>query len=586
MILRETKYLFLIGSIAFLSACSGIKGSGTHQAVEAENQAETDPLAERERMQFDRAFFAGQKEKALGNYDRALEYFLEALRIDGGNGAVMYELSLMYLEFQNLPQAQFFCEGAVEVDPGNRWYRMVLADIYGLQRNYPAQGQQYEELQNIEPNNPEHSFNLAITLLQQNDLKGALKVYDQMEKRYGVIEEIALQKELIHVKLGDIDKAATELEKLIETDPDNVQYYVLLAELYIANDMLPEGKAQYDRALELFPQAPEVHLGLAGYYEANGQFDLALKSYIIAFQNPDLNIDAKMQVILNYYERSGRNPDLREDAMLLVQSVIDAHPNNPKGYAVQGDFYLREEKPEMARASFRKSIEAGATQYPIWQQVLLLDADMNDLDALLEESTAALELFPAQPLVYLLNGFSLMADEQYEAAAEVLEAGRDFALGNKPLQAQFDSYLGDAYHQIGNDKKSDSYYEKALAYDENNAAVLNNFAYYLSVRGEKLEKAEQYSKRSNELSPNNGTYQDTYAWVLYKLARYDEALNWIQKAINNGGGESGEVREHYGDILFKLGQTEAALKEWERAQDLGGASEFIEQKIRDQKLYE
>ena len=563
-----------------------MKGSVAEPSAKSESSTETDPLAERERMQFDRAFFAGQKEKALGNYDRALEYFFEALRIDGSNGTVMYELSLLYLEFQNVPQAQFFCEGAVEVEPNNRWYRMVLADIYGLQRNYEAQAGQYAELEKIEPSNPEHSFNLAITLLQQNDLKGALKVYEQMEKQYGVIEEIALQKELIYLKLGSIDKATAELEKLIATSPDNVQYYVLLAELFMANDMTDEARMEYDRALELFPNAAEVHLGLAGFYEENGQYDKALKSYVIAFQNPDLNIDAKMGVILKYYERSGRDPNLKEDAFMLVEAVINAHPNNPKGYAVQGDFYLREQDGKKARESFRKSIDAGATQYAIWQQVLLLDADMGDMKALLEESTAALELFPAQPLVYLLNGFALMADEQYESATEILESGREFAIGNKSLQAQFDSYLGDAYHHVGNDKKSDSYYEKALAFDSDNAVVLNNLAYYLSVRGEKLEKAEQYSKKSNELSPNNGTNQDTYAWVLYKLGRYDEALNWIQKAVSNGGGESVEVREHYGDILFKLGQTDAAVEQWEKARELGGASDLIEQKIREQKLYE
>ena len=554
--------------------------------ADASAQNEVDPLAERDRMQFDRAFFAGQKEKALGNYDRSLEYFLEALRIDGGNGAAMYELSLLYLEFQNIGQSQFFCEGAVEVDPNNRWYRMVLADIYGLQRNYEAQAAQYRELQVIEPNNPEHHFNLAVTLLQQNDLKGALKVYDGIEKRWGVMEEVSLQKELIYVKMGNIDKAAAELEALIEAYPGNVQYYVLLAELYKANDRSEEARKQFDRALEAFPGAPEVHLALAGFYEQEGQFDLALKSYVIAFQDPDLNIDAKMQVILNYYERSGRDASLRDDALMLVQTVIDAHPNSPKGYAVKGDFYLREKKPEEARAAFRISIDAGAIQFPIWQQVLLLDADLADMDALLKESTAALELFPAQPIVYLLNGVALMQDEQYEEAVEVLEAGREFALGNRPLQAQFDSYLGDAHHQAGNDKESDEFYDKALAYDPNNEVVLNNYAYYLSVRGEKLELAEMYSKKSNELSPNNGTYQDTYAWVLYKLARYDEALNWIQKAIANGGGNSGEVREHYGDILFQLGQSNQAVEQWEKAAEFGGASEWIDQKIREQQLYE
>lgn len=549
-------------------------------------EKETDPLPERERMQFDRAFFNGQKDKALGNYDRALEYFLEALRIDGSNGAVMYELSLLYLEFQNVAQAQFFSEGSVEVDPGNRWYRMVLGDIYGIQRNYEKQAEQYRALEKLEPTNPEHSFNLAITLLQQNDLKSALKVYNEMEERYGIVEEISLQKELIYVKLDELDKAAHELEELIEFNPYEVRYYVLLAELYLANSKVDEAKEQYDRALSLFPTAPEVHLGLAALYEEEGQYDLALKSYIIAFQNPDLSIDPKMQVILKYYERSGRNTELRNDAFLLVESVIQAHPGDPKGYSVLGDFYLRDKKPEEAREAFRQAISNGGNQYPIWQQVLLLDADLGDMASLEKESAQALTLYPAQPLVYLLNGFSLMATEKYDLAAESLEQGLDFAVGNPALQAQFYSYLGDTYHQLKQDQKSDKNYEKALAIDENNPAVLNNYSYYLSVRGQKLELAERYSKKSNELDPNNPTYQDTYAWVLFKLGRYSEALEWIEKVVSNGGGNSGEVREHYGDILFKSGRVDDAVIQWQNAKEIGGASEIIDQKINEQRMYD
>lgn len=560
------------------------KTTTSNPAEKAEK--EVDPLPERERMQFDRAFFSGQKEKALGNYDRALEYFLEALRIDGSNGAVMYELSLLYLEFQNVAQAQFFSEGSVEVDPSNRWYRMVLGDIYGIQRNYEKQAEQYRALEKLEPSNPEHSFNLAITLLQQNDLKGALKVYNEMEEHYGIVEEIALQKELIYVKLDELDKAANELEKLIEFNPYEVRYYVLLAELYVANGKVDEAKEQYDRALNLFPTAPEVHLGMAALYEEEGQYDLALKSYIIAFQNPDLSIDPKMQVILKYYERSGRNIELRNDAFLLVESVIQAHPSDPKGYSVLGDFYLREKKPEEAREAFRQAIANGGNQYPIWQQVLLLDADLGDMVSLEKESAQALTIYPAQPLIYLLNGFSLMASEKYDQAAESLEQGLDFAVGNPALQAQFYSYLGDAYHQLEQDQKSDKNYEKALAIDENNPAVLNNYSYYLSVRGQKLELAERYSKKSNELEPNNPTYEDTYAWVLFKLGRYPEALVWIEKVMAHGGGNSGEVREHYGDILFKSGRIDEALVQWQKAKELGGASEFIDQKINEQKMYD
>lgn len=45
-----------------------------------------------------------------------------------------------------------------------------------------------------------------------------------------------------------------------------------------------------------------------------------------------------------------------------------------------------------------------------------------------------------------------------------------------------------------NYERSDSSYEAALEIDPNNATVLNNYAYYLSERDDKLEKAERMSK--------------------------------------------------------------------------------------------
>ena len=74
----------------------------------------------------------------------------------------------------------------------------------------------------------------------------------------------------------------------------------------------------------------------------------------------------------------------------------------------------------------------------------------------------------------------------------------------------------------------------SLKINPSNPTVLNNYSYYLSLRGVDLEKAKEMSFNSNLLEPNNGTFQDTYAWILYKLQQYDEALSWILKAVENG----------------------------------------------------
>jgi Tfp pilus assembly protein PilF len=151
---------------------------------------------------------------------------------------------------------------------------------------------------------------------------------------------------------------------------------------------------------------------------------------------------------------------------------------------------------------------------------------------------------------------------------------------------EFYSSLADSYHAIKEHKLSDEYYEKSLEIDSNNVLILNNYAYYLSVRKIKLEKAKKMSYKCNELEKENGTYQDTYAWVLYELKEYDEAKEWMEKALKNGGDKSAVVVEHYGDILYQLGDVESAIIQWKKAKEFGEESKFLDKKLEDGKLYE
>ncbi len=157
---------------------------------------------------------------------------------------------------------------------------------------------------------------------------------------------------------------------------------------------------------------------------------------------------------------------------------------------------------------------------------------------------------------------------------------------NDELLSEFYMYLGDSYHSLKDTSESDKAYEKSLSIKNDNAYVLNNYAYYLSLRNRDLEKAETMSKKAVTLDPKNSSFQDTYGWVLYKLQRYDDARTWVGKALEDKDSVSAEVMEHYGDILFKLGEAGQALEYWQKAKARGPGSALLDKKIAEKKLYE
>lgn len=114
--------------------------------------------------------------------------------------------------------------------------------------------------------------------------------------------------------------------------------------------------------------------------------------------------------------------------------------------------------------------------------------------------------------------------------------------------------------------------------------MLNNYAYFLSLRNDKLDKASEMAAKANQIEPNQASYQDTYAWILYAQKKYTDARLWIEKAITNGGAKSGTILEHYGDILYQLNETDKAVEQWQKAKTLGDTSDKIDAKIKNKKL--
>ena len=146
--------------------------------------------------------------------------------------------------------------------------------------------------------------------------------------------------------------------------------------------------------------------------------------------------------------------------------------------------------------------------------------------------------------------------------------------------------MGDIYHQKGMDREAFAAYDSCLHWKPDNIGCLNNYAYYLSLKGENLAKAEQMSYRTIKAQPNSGTYLDTYAWILFKQGRYEEAKIYIDQTLKNDTMPDGTILEHAGDIYALSGDMEQAVTFWRRAVERGGGTALLEEKLKQKKYIE
>ena len=475
---------------------------------------------------------------------------------------------------------------AVKLDPENYWYRILYAQSLQKAGKITETIEEYKTLIKKDGGNVGLYFELAGMQLYSGKYKESIDSFNEIEKRAGITEELSIQKEKIYIKMGDVDGAANEVQQLIDHAPDNLKYQVLLADLYMANDLDEKASKVYHDILEKDPQNPYANLSLYDYYKKKGEKEKASIVLKKAFASIELDIDAKMKILLSYYDTKDR--DLKKEALDLCQILVKTHSREAKAYTIYADFLYQEKKLEGAKDNYLKAIELDESKLPIWNQLMFIESELQDNEALLRDSKKALALFPNQPLFYFFYGATNLQKKEYKEAVEYLSIGKDYVFKNPPLLAQFYANLGDANHGLKQFLASDSAYEEALKIDPKNIYVLNNYGYYLSLREEKLDRAEELSAYCNELEPDQSNYQDTYAWILYKQGKFIQAKDWLEKALINGAASNAVILEHLGDTHAKLQNLVKALEFWTRAKAIndGSNSKFLDQKIADKKLYE
>lgn len=582
---RKIYYLLLFCSILLSAGLTSCK-TGRESLKGRKAGTEDSRVMDLQTRKLHELFIEANKEKILGNFDKAIQLYNSCLGVDPDNAAVLFDLAQIFDVQGKVGDALSMSKKATELDPSNKWYLDMYAQLLEQTRNYKEAINVYRQLILLEPNNPEFPQDLAQVYIYQGKYTDALKVYDDIESRFGLDEAISMQKHKLYLAMGKLDKAIEQVQNLIRMNPLETRYYSILAETYLVNDMPEKALDTYDKILSLDPNNPYVHIALADYYRKAGNREMFAKELKLGFSNGNLDIDTKIQILLSFLALSESVPEMKEQAYELINEMILAHPKEPKAYSIYGDFLYQDEKLTEARDAFRQVIALDSSRYIIWEQLLRIEAEKEDYTALASESQRAMELFPEQPAPFLFRGMALYQMKEYKQSIEPLKQGAFLVIDNNELEQTFHSMLGDSYNQLKEYAKSDEAYQKSLRLKPDNAYVLNNYSYYLSLRGENLEKAETMAKKANELVPDNSSYLDTYAWVLYKMNRLTEAAEMITKALVHGGDKSAVILEHYGDILFKKGDLVKAVEYWEKASGAGKGSDLLEKKLNEKKLYE
>ena len=110
---------------------------------------------------------------------------------------------------------------------------------------------------------------------------------------------------------------------------------------------------------------------------------------------------------------------------------------------------------------YQKGTEKNIENFSLIKKTLLLQIENKKYEEASELSLNLLEIFPAQPMLYLINGVANNKLANTDQAIESLETGLEYLFDDIKMEYDFYKQLTIAYNYKGETKKANMYIKKA-----------------------------------------------------------------------------------------------------------------------------
>jgi tetratricopeptide (TPR) repeat protein len=533
---------------------------------------------ERKNVEYNYIFLEAHRLKLLGDYQNAIGLFHKCVDIDPERDAAWYELANMYFALELIELAEENAKKALTLDPTNKWYYYQLARILMTQEKLEETVELYEQLVERYPEDLENKMTLAGILFESRRYADALEVLNRMEEKQEA-DQISLLKHSIFIEQSEFQKAFHELNKLIDRHPKEMKYRGMLAELYSNLGMNKQALTEYQAIFEEEPDNYQAHLSIGDFYRRNSMFNEAMYHFSAAFRNEMVSAEEKVSVIYSLLNDSIVLNEYLVQTTQLVELLVSRHPDHVQSRMVAADFFIANQLLERAVSELMFLSDKFPENAVVWEQLIVVLSQLERYQKVIDIKELATSHVGKNPLFSYFSAYAMNNLNQHLGAIDELQEGINLVEGNDFLRISMMILIADVFHQVGEHESSDQMFDSVLAVDPDNLVALNNYAYYLGLRGQDLEKAETMSRKTIEMEPQNSTFLDTYAWVVFKKGDHSKALKYIELAIQFLDSEHAEVYEHYGDILYKNLEIKKAREYWLKALELEPDRVHLKEKL-------
>lgn len=447
----------IISSIFLL----GVLSLGTVYAQEEGQEAPTDDLGNVADA-FQEAFFEALKQKGIENYQLALDALNKARAHAGDNleqqAVIYFEEAKNYKSLKQYPEAEEAYLSTLDLTNNRVDVMEGLYDLYYVQKNYEKAIPLVEKLVVTEE---DYKEDLANLYARTKDYDKAIALLDELDQSWGESTYRTALRRRVYRESGNKSGAIQNLENKVQGSAKSEQDYLNLIFLYGEEGNVDKAFEVSQQWIAQFPESELVHLALYKLYFNKGEYQKSVASMSKVFASKTIDNDQKYAVLTDFLQFASQRPELEQELDRVV-SDLDMSGNG-KIYQELGEYYNAKQDKQTALRFYEKGLKANPENFRLLVNTILMNIDLQNHQTAATLAADGLEYFPAQALLYLLNGVAHLGMNQPEVAVESLEYGLDFILDDPRMERDFYDQLGKAYGAMGSTKKANNYKQKAAA---------------------------------------------------------------------------------------------------------------------------
>lgn len=301
-----------------------------------------------------------------GHYKLAIRYFKQAMEINPGNLAVLYEIAFCYEKMGDIKQSLDYYNHYLDVEPYSEmiWFRMgqvyekneqyeeavkafdyasIVEEKFSLAYLSKAKcldklGRDEEALQEYkvflenEDSDPDAYVNIGYCYEELNKFDEAMEYYKKALEAEPDHAEAAFCTGQIYYEKGELEKSLPYLQHAVVHFEAAAEYWYLLGCVYKDLKNMKDAKTSFKRALHLEQDILQYWIDYSDVYFREGKIERALK--IIYDASSYCNADAGVYYYFGIYlfylgdiEKSIENfrMGLKEDPVMM-DDVLKDHP--------------------------------------------------------------------------------------------------------------------------------------------------------------------------------------------------------------------------------------------------------------------